>query len=390
MILALKGGIGSVVGGGVARADLAGAAHLELVSGVVHLRPEDAALEAMLRGWRAQQTARGLREDTIEPRERLVRRFVAFTNEYPWRWLPGHVDEWTQSLMAESHLAPSTIRGYQTDLRLFSEYLCDARYGWVAMCERQFGPGVHPVPICHEWNTITHLNDYEGHPEARPFTREELQRFLDYSDEQVERAVRAKRKGALSAYRDATLFKVGYAWGLRRTETSKLDVVDWGRNPAAPEFGRFGMLHVRYGKAVRGQPPRRRNVPSVMGWAVEAVADYVDNIRPRFGCEEHPAMWLTERGGRVAPAEINARFVAYRDALGLPKTLTPHSLRHSWVTHLTEDGVDRRFIQQAVGHRCDTSTAIYTHVSGDFMNTALRKALGPAFDDHPSGRRKES
>jgi site-specific recombinase XerD len=217
-----------------------------------------------------------------------------------------------------------------------------------------------------------------------------LQRFLDYADEQVERAVRAKRKGALSAYRDATLFKVVYAWGLRRTETSKLDVVDWGRNPAAPEFGRFGMLHVRYGKAVRGQPPRRRNVPSVMGWAVEAVADYVDNIRPRFGCEEHPAMWLTERGGRVAPAEINARFVAYRDALGLPKTLTPHSLRHSWVTHLTEDGVDRRFIQQAVGHRCDTSTAIYTHVSGDFMNTALRKALGPAFDDHPSGRRKES
>ena len=61
------------------------------------------------------------------------------------------------------------------------------------------------------------------------------------------------------------------------------------------------------------------NVPSVMGWAVEAVADYVDNIRPRFGCEEHPAMWVTERGGRVAPAEINARFVAYRDALGLPK-----------------------------------------------------------------------
>jgi Phage integrase family len=63
---------------------------------------------------------------------------------------------------------------------------------------------------------------------------------------------------------------------------------------------------------------------------------------------------------------------------GLPKILTPHSLRHSWVTHLTEDGVDRRFIQEAVGHRCDTSTAIYTRVSGDFMNTALRKALGPA------------
>lgn len=372
----------------MARGDLAGAAHLQLVSGVVQLRPEDAMVEAMLKGWRAQQTARGLQEGTIVPRERLVRRFVSFTNEYPWRWGPAHVDEWTQSLTGEQHLAPSTIRGYQTDLRLFSEYLCDGRYGWVSACEVEFGPGEHPVPICHEWNTIAHLNDYEGDPEARPFTREELQRFLDYADDQVDRAVKAKRKGALAAYRDATLFKVVYGWGLRRTETSKLDLADWGRNPAAPEFGRYGMLHVRYGKAVRGQPPRRRNVPSVMGWAVDAVADYVENIRPRFGCDDHPALWVTERGGRIKPAEINARFGSYRDALGLPRALSPHSLRHSWVTHLTEQGVDRRFIQEAVGHRCDTSTAIYTHVSGDFMNTALRKALTPAFEQ-PAEHRKE-
>ena len=58
---------------------------------------------------------------------------------------------------------------------------------------------------------------------------------------------------------------------------------------------------------------------------------------------------------------------------------TQDQLQITAVTHLTEDGVDRRFIQTAVGHRCDTSTAIYTHVSGDFMNTALRKALTPAF-----------
>src|SRR5436189_3797588 len=100
------------------RVELAGAAHLELVSGVVQLRPHDAMVEAMLRGWRAQQAARGLREDTIDARERLVRRFRDFTNEYPWQWGPSHVDEWTVSLTAENHLAPSTIRGYQTDLRL--------------------------------------------------------------------------------------------------------------------------------------------------------------------------------------------------------------------------------------------------------------------------------
>lgn len=363
------------------RGDLAGAAHLELVDGVVALHPQDAMLEAMLAGWRAQQSSRGLRKITMARREQLVRRFVAFTNEYPWDWSPAHVDEWSQSLVGERHLAWASIRGYQGSLRSFSDYLTDGRYGWAVACEKEFGPGRHPVPICHEWNTIAHLDDYEGSPEARPFTREELQRFLDYADDQVGRAVTGKRKGALAAYRDATLFKVIYGWGLRRTETAQLDLADWGRNPAAAEFGRFGMLHVRYGKAVRGQPPRRRNVPSIMGWAVEAVADYVDNIRPRFGGGERAGLWVTERGGRIKPVEINARFAAYRDALGLPRELSPHSLRHSYVTHLTEDGVDRRFIQEAVGHRCDTSTAIYTHVSSDFMNTALRQALAPALGD---------
>ena len=73
------------------------------------------------------------------------------------------------------------------------------------------------------------------------------------------------------------------------------------------------------------------------------------------------------------------RFTAYRDALGLPRALTVHSERHAYVTHLTEDGADRRFIQEQVGHECDSSTAVYTHVSDDFMNTALSRALAPVF-----------
>jgi integrase/recombinase XerC len=208
MILPSGGCRFGVFVGRVGLPDLAGAAHLELVSGVVQLRPEDAMFEAMLSGWRAQQAARGLREDTIALRERLVRRFGEFTGEYPWAWSPGHVDEWSLHLTAEEHLAPSTIRAYQCMLRQFTEFVVDGRYGWAAACEEAFGPGRHPVAICHEGNTIAHLNDYEGNPEARPFTREELQRFLDYADDQVERAVRSGRKGALAAYRDATIFKV--------------------------------------------------------------------------------------------------------------------------------------------------------------------------------------
>jgi len=321
--------------------------------------------EAMLRGWKAQQVSRGLRVDTIAPRERLVRRFLEFTNEYPWSWGPSHVDEWTQALTSERRLAPSTIRGYQMDLRLFSEYLCDGRYGWAAACEKEFGPGAHPVPVCHEWNTIAHLYGYEGNPEARPFTREELQRFLDYADDQVDRAVASKRKGALAAYRDATMFKVIYGKGLRRTETSKLDVADWGRNASAPEFGKYGMLHVRYGKAKRGQPPRRRNVASVMGWAVDAVADYAENVRPRFGFGDHPALWVTERGGRVKPAEINARFESYREALRLPAALSPHSLRlrHSFGTVLINRDVPQHVVQKILDHDSPLMTAHYARLS---------------------------
>src|SRR2546423_13767256 len=99
--------------GWMGRGDLAGAAHLQLASGVVQLRPEDAMFEAMLRGWRAQQTARGLREDTIAPRERLGRRFLAFTNEDPWNWGSPQGEGWTQSLVAEQRPGPAADRGAQ-------------------------------------------------------------------------------------------------------------------------------------------------------------------------------------------------------------------------------------------------------------------------------------
>src|SRR5215470_14873564 len=124
------------MGAGLRRIGLAGAAGAQLMDGVVHLRPEEAMVEAMLQGWRAQQAARGLRAKTIGARERLVRRFLAFTNEFPWQWSPAHVDDWTLTLTAEHHLAPATVRGYQTELRLFSEYLTDVRYGrapWVPL-----------------------------------------------------------------------------------------------------------------------------------------------------------------------------------------------------------------------------------------------------------------
>jgi site-specific recombinase XerD len=363
-----------------------GSARLELVSGVVLLREEDVVLEAMLEGWAKQQLGgRGLAPKTVQRRRALVRQFLKHSGEYPWRWTAAQLDEWSADLVAVEGKAKSTIRQHHDAIRAFESYLIAPQYRWIEECQARFG--THPVQICFESNTTAHLVDYEGNPDRRPMTREELQRFFDYADDRVEQAIRAGRKGALTAYRDATVFKTMYAWGLRCTETSKLDITDWYRSPEAPELGKFGKLEVRWGKASRGSPPKRRTVHTVMPWAVDAVEDYVVNVRPRYGFSDHPALWLTERGGRLRPRQIEERFAAYRDVLGLPPELVPHCLRHSHVTHQIEDGVDPTFVQRQVGHRFQSTTAIYSGVSGDFMNTMMRKALNKAFaTDEEHGR----
>ena len=157
-------------------------------------------------------------------------------------------------------------------------------------------------------------HDYEGDPEARPFTREELQRFFDYADEQVERAV---RRSARVRWRliGRDLFKVMYGWGLRRTEPpswmlSTGAVIRRLRSSAGT--GRSGAL--RQGQTwSASSPPQRRFGDGLGGGGGRRLRrEHPSRVR----LAEHPALWVTERGGRIKPAEINARFVTYRDALG--------------------------------------------------------------------------
>lgn len=357
--------------------DLAGSARLVLVEGAALLRPESAVFEAILAGWRQQQESRLLAAPTVDSRDKTLRRFQAFTDEYPWRWGPADIEEWSVSLRSAGR-SRTTIRAYQNAVALFCDFACDGRYGWAVECEERFGE--HPSQICHDWNTADHVADYEGDPARRPFTREELQGFFDFADDRVAAARAHGRKGGLAAWRDTALFKVTYAWGLRRREAAMLDTADFSTNPAAPELGRFGMLSVRYGKAMRGSAPRRRNVATVMAWAVEAVEEYLAEVRPLYLPGASSALWLTERGSRISVRHINDRFAAYRDAMGLPVELTPHCLRHSYVSHLVEDGVDPLFVQQQVGHSWASTTAVYTSVSNDYKNQALRQALARAFD----------
>ncbi|WP_227999651.1 hypothetical protein [Nocardia australiensis] len=197
-----------------------GSAGLELVEGVALLRPETlCCMRCCGDGRQAQQVCgRCLTRSYVRNQLGVVRRFVDYTNAYPWQWTPAHVDEWSVDLISGRDRAKSTISNYQSAVKLFCEYLIRPEYGWARGCEDRFG--THPVQVCFEWNTLAHLSAYEGAAERRPMTRQELQRFFDYADDQVEFAIRRRRKGALAAYRDATLFKVIYAYGLRAREAA--------------------------------------------------------------------------------------------------------------------------------------------------------------------------
>jgi site-specific recombinase XerD len=117
-----------------------------------------------------------------------------------------------------------------------------------------------------------------------------------------------------------------------------------------------------------------------MPWAVEALHQYVGEVRPLHGEPARgPALWLTERGQRISPRRIDERFAGWRAAAGLPAELSVHCLRHSYASHLIEDGADPLFVQHQLGHSWASTTAIYTSVGADHSNRMLRSALDAAF-----------
>jgi DNA-binding Xre family transcriptional regulator len=304
-----------------------GALALVAADGAVPVSPGSVLLGEMLDGWRNQQLARRLTVRLVGERERVVRQFVDFTGCWPWQWTAARAEEW----LASGGWAHPTVRSYQGALALFLDYACDPRYGWVSECEQR--AGAVPVQVFHERNTAVHVSEHEGRPERRPLTRGELQSFFDAADDHVERASRSRRKGWLASFRDATLFKVVYGWGLRRREAAMLDVADFAPNPAAPELGNLGVCHVRFGKAMRGSPPRRRAVATVMPWTAEALAQYLEDVRPRSGSASHPALWLTGRGGRISPRSVDERLgitlsreQVYRLVTGIPERLSLDTL----------------------------------------------------------------
>ncbi len=189
-----------------------GSAWLQLVNGVPLLHPGEQVFEAMLTGWRNQQLARNLAFSTIEGRENQVRAFARHCERFPWEWSPQLAGEWFTGIRAVRGNARPTLRSCQVALRLFCAFAVDPAYGWAGQCQIRFG--THPIQVVHEWNTAVHVQDHEADARKRAFTKAGLHAFFAHCDDQVARARAFGRKGWLPAFRDATVFKTAYAFGL--------------------------------------------------------------------------------------------------------------------------------------------------------------------------------
>ena len=241
--------------------------------------------------------------------------------------------------------AHSTVRSYEGALaRVPGLRVRPAVRLGIGECEQRVG--ARPVQVCHEGNTAVHAAEYEGRPERRPLTRAELQAFLDAADDHVEPAA-YRGEGMGPALRDATLFKVIYGRGLRRREAVMLDMADFARTGRAGAR-RLGTCHVRYGKAVRGSPPRRRAVATVMPWTAQALAQYIDGLGPVLKAGPHPALWLTERGGRISLRQVDDRFAAWRGGGG-PARRAVGALPAAFVHFAPDRGRGRPAVRAAAG-----------------------------------------
>lgn len=153
-----------------------------------------------------------------------------------------------------------------------------------------------------------------------------------------------------AALRDRAVLEVLYGAGARVSEVVTLDVDDLDRD------GEILRL--------RGKGEKERIVP-LGSYAAVALDAYRTRARPALAVQGRgtPALFLNQRGGRLTRQGIWGLLKAAADRAGLGDAISPHTLRHSFATHLLEGGADVRIVQELLGHASVTTTQIYTKVT---------------------------
>ncbi len=160
--------------------------------------------------------------------------------------------------------------------------------------------------------------------------------------------------------RDHVMIELMYAAGLRVSELVSLDVGDV--NLA--------------GATVRtiGKGSKERIVP-LHDFAVDAVESYLQGVRPLLANEKRTdALFLGRRGGRLSRQAFWQRLKRAAVKAGITGHITPHTLRHSFATHLLQGGASLRHVQELLGHSSISTTQIYTHLTSEHVRTEYDRA----------------
>ena len=210
----------------------------------------------------------------------------------------------------------------------------------------------------------------EGHISVHPAlglrssrARRPLPKALEVGE--VERLLAAVEPGDTRGRRDRALLECMYSAGTRAAETVGLERAD---------------LDLEHGVArVRGKGKKERLAP-LGSHAVRALRDYLsDPARPRPALAAANAVFLNPRGGRLSTRALGRIVERACSRAGLTRPASPHTLRHSFATHLLDRGCDLRAVQELLGHAHLVTTQIYTHVSIERLREVYEQA-------HPRAR----
>lgn len=284
--------------------------------------------------------------------------------------------EYLQYLRVEKGLAANTLDSYGRDLRDFARFL-DARgqeperagrTGVAAYLAALRYQGRAASTIARRLAALKSFYQYLGQsglvtsdPTADLETPKQVKRLPRVlSVQEMDRLLSQPKPVAAPGLRDAAMLELLYATGIRVSELVHLDCGDVSLD--------LGYLRCT------GKGAKDRIVP-VGSAAVQALRAYLDGGRPELVRDSRQtALFVNQHGGRLTRQGFWKLIKKHAREAGIAKPITPHVLRHSFATHLLENGADLRSVQEMLGHADISTTQIYTHLAQSRLRDVYAKS----------------
>jgi integrase/recombinase XerC len=272
--------------------------------------------------------------------------------------LNKYIEQFSNSLKAERDVSPHTLKAYTEDLKEFLSFTDKKPQDIDNLDIRGFLASLHhrklkKSSIARKLATIRSFFKYlyrEGYVKKNPAklvsspkVPKVLPRFLTIDE--AFSLMDAPQGDTFKATRNKAILELLYSSGLRVSELTSLDISDLDVKEAL----------IR----VKGKGKKERIIP-VGSKALDAIRNYLpERISSK---KKSRALFLNNRGGRLTERSIRRILLEYSRMVNLKGHLSPHTLRHTFATHLLHGGVDLRSIQELLGHSSLSTTQKYTHV----------------------------